>query len=421
MPCDATTYADNTLWNTYEELEGRQLTSDDTDRVYAVEWNRYFNDYNSNAALRNRVDASSACIGTEPRRFVLQGPVFKSGGWYGFDGKKLKSIKYGDTAIIKVETKHFEKNFPTDRPTRVKITIKDRDPLYTWDDKLGEVEAEVINNKLAKVIQFKEEWYNRELDNQNEIYFEISVECRGKTIKAKFPKKDSDYLIVSQAPIRLYITRKYHWPKVPLPGDPRNDTDDGNKQVRQGATISEYKLKINGRTKQKGYMLEAAGDSTTTANTDQRIKPGVYNLIENPGGSNYTTSSKYPLHRFRLVQRDESKVLKTFGNRSLINIHAGYKATEIKGCLAPMPGYKIYTSDSGHPYPKGHPNEWATTPTHPTYREFAKMITDFGCTVPCESHDGGATYPADDRFPLYYNVLVIINEDFNPLPSLLTL
>ncbi len=107
----------------------------------------------------------------------------------------------------------------------------------------------------------------------------------------------------------LTIQRIKEWPKRPKAK---------NKNTQDGGTIAKFNLKINGKVKLKGYMLEAAGPSTTVAGTDQRIMPGSYRLIKNPG-------TKGP---YRLVNGP-------FGKRSLVNIHAGNYPTDLEGCFAP--------------------------------------------------------------------------------------
>lgn len=59
-------------------------------------------------------------------------------------------------------------------------------------------------------------------------------------------------------------------------------------------------------------IIMCAGMSSTVAGSDQRVLPGKSYLIKNPSNSHDER------HRFRLVQRDQSKVNRTFGNRSAI-------------------------------------------------------------------------------------------------------
>jgi hypothetical protein len=74
----------------------------------------------------------------------------------------------------------------------------EHDPTWLdWDEQIGPLHnVKVINNEANVELTFKEEWYDEERDNQNEVYFKVTALVRGETLEAQFPQKTSDYLLV---------------------------------------------------------------------------------------------------------------------------------------------------------------------------------------------------------------------------------
>jgi hypothetical protein len=84
-------------------------------------------------------------------------------------------------------------------------------------------------------------------------------------------------------------------------------------------TISEFNT-VGGDPDVSGYMLEPAGPSTSTANQDQRIPEGVYDI-------DAYSSTKYP-DNFILSNEDVSKDRK-------ILYHSGNTGSDTSGCNMP--------------------------------------------------------------------------------------
>jgi hypothetical protein len=185
--------------------------------------------------------------------------------------------------------------------------------------------------------------------------------------------------------VELIITRFAQYPKKPI----FIGIDDN---AAQGGTHSEFELRANNVSKLKGFMLEAAGPSSKDAGSDQRIMPGTYGLIKNPGSKG----------DFRLVQETKEDADKYFGSRSLVNIHIANRPKDIEGCFAP--GVKYRTIN------KGHENEF------PEVRDSAEMynlvkskLLELSVLVNQISYDGKNIYNTKK----YKNVSVIIKENFN--------
>ncbi len=191
---------------------------------------------------------------------------------------------------------------------------------------------------------------------------------------------------LNKLPIRveLIITRFAQYPKKPS----FIGIDDN---AAQGGTHSKFELRVNNVAKLEGFMLEAAGPSSKDAGSDQRIMPGTYGLIENPGSKG----------DFRLVQKTKEDAEKYFGSRSLVNIHIANSPQDIEGCFAP--GAKAETINPGRDieYP-------AVSKSGAKYKLLKDIILSLGNTLSGKSYDGKYTY----NEVIYANVDVIVKEQF---------
>ncbi|AKT39526.1 DUF5675 family protein [Chondromyces crocatus] len=186
--------------------------------------------------------------------------------------------------------------------------------------------------------------------------------------------------VVKPCPVQLVLTiqRIREWPK----------NDEGTSaNAKQGGTISTYKLERVGTRKAltEGFMLEAAGPSTKTAGTDQRIPAGTYGIIDNPG-------TKGP---YRFVQTSKSLATATFGERFEVNIHVGNFPTELEGCFCPGQSW----SDNEGAFP-------SVSTSRPQVKELETHIEGEGTTEVVKTYDG-----RDEHSRKYFtNVTVIVRE-----------
>jgi hypothetical protein len=159
----------------------------------------------------------------------------------------------------------------------------------------------------------------------------------------------------------------------------------------QGGTHSKFKFVINNTVKLKGYMLEAAGPSSKEAGSDQRIMPGKYSLIDNPGKRG----------DFRLVHLEKEKAIELFGKRSLVNIHIGNFPKNIEGCFAP--GLKELTMN------KGGSNEYPyVINSENAYKALLDLIIKHSKHKKLSTYDGVYGYNST----LYHGIDIIIKEVF---------
>jgi hypothetical protein len=213
--------------------------------------------------------------------------------------------------------------------------------------------------------------------------------------------------------VELIITRFAQWPKKPealngvdvVPYHKEvgfNDPDYNKYQAydqyfhalnaSQGGTHSRFKFIVNGSVKMTGYMLEAAGPSSQVAGSDQRIIPGKYSLIDNPGSKG----------DFRLVKSTKEAADELFGNRSLVNIHIANFPKDIEGCFAP--GAKDLTMNKGqdneYPYVIGSENQ---------YNRLKDLIIEHTRQQTIPSYDGSESIY---NTTLYTGLTVLIKEEF---------
>lgn len=213
--------------------------------------------------------------------------------------------------------------------------------------------------------------------------------------------------------IELVITRFAQWPKNPealngieaVPYAEEVPPSDNKYNdylaymeyfhalnASQGGTHSKFKFIVNGSVKMTGYMLEAAGPNSQAAGSDQRIMPGNYSLIDNPGSKG----------DFRLVKTTKEAAAELFGNRSLVNIHIGNFPKDIEGCFAP--GIKDLTmnkdKDTEYPYVISSTTQ---------YNRLKDLIIEHTSQRTIPSYDG-----SDDEYNdiLYTGLTVIIKEEF---------
>jgi hypothetical protein len=220
----------------------------------------------------------------------------------------------------------------------------------------------------------------------------------GTAVKNARQRSDADEPAVElsqlcQVNLVLTIQRIQEWPKNPKASD---------ENARQGGTISKFDLTLR-RTDEKtplviGHMLEAAGPSSQTRRSDQRVVAGQYSLIKNPG-------SKGP---YRLVQT--SKVLsdQTFGKRGLVNIHAGRYPVHLEGCICPGP----YWEELGVTKQGNRSNVFpsVTSSSRDKLADIKNKISKYGEVKTQETYDGYGSY--SDGY--YRNVSVVI-LDIRPI------
>lgn len=191
---------------------------------------------------------------------------------------------------------------------------------------------------------------------------------------------------INKLPLRieLIISRFAQWPKKP-------QFTGINDNAAQGGTHSKFKLCVNNVVQLTGYMLEAAGPSSKKSGSDQRIMPGTYGLIDNPGSKG----------DFRLVQRTKEGAIKYFGERSLVNIHIANDPKDIEGCFAP--GLKNMTRYKGEDIEFPRVSDSGTM-----YQRLNSKIVELSNIKREKTYDGKFTYNTQT----YINVTVIIKDDF---------
>lgn len=213
--------------------------------------------------------------------------------------------------------------------------------------------------------------------------------------------------------VELVITRFAQWPKKPealhgvdaVPYHKKVGINDPNYNkylaydqyfhalnASQGGTHSKFKFIVNGNVKMTGYMLEAAGPSSQAAGSDQRIMPGKYSLIDNPGSKG----------DFRLVKTTKEAADELFGKRSLVNIHMGNFPKDIKGCFAPGKIDRIMNEGEGNEYPYVADSETQ-------YNRLRDLIIVHTRPQIIPSYDG-----SEDIYntTLYTGLTVMIEEEF---------
>lgn len=207
-----------------------------------------------------------------------------------------------------------------------------------------------------------------------------AVEEANQEAGANEPVEDNQ----ETCPIELILTvrRTKEWPKNP---------EATLKDAKEGGTVGDFDLKKTGQEAAlvTGVMLEAAGPSSRTAGSDQRVVAGTYWMIRNPGSKG----------RYRLVQTTQAAATSTFGNRGLVNIHSGNQPTHLEGCLCP--GSKWV--EKGEAAPDLYPFVEAS---RAKMTELQNAISAHAKTDTRKSYDGANEY----NTTFYCNVLVVIHE-----------
>ena len=188
---------------------------------------------------------------------------------------------------------------------------------------------------------------------------------------------EKEQLKKEEAVVLITIERYKEWDK---------DSTASSENVKQGGTLSRYKVHINGVMSTEGYMLEAAGPDSKVAGSDRRISAGSYNLIKNPGSKGH----------FRLVQLNQTSASDMFGTRALVNIHIANYPSDIEGCFAPG----SERSENGT-YP-------SVSNSSTAYNELKSLIIDNSNTESTKTFDGGNTYNSS---LLYTEVKLVVTNN----------
>lgn len=368
---------DDEFWGNHPDLSRRALTGNTNNDDLRAEWWNIYRRHNNCSAGGGQMTVSGngnlVCVAPRPG-FV------KDQCYWVNTSEKITTLEWGQSATIHIRTE----NIPDD--TEVSIQIMDKDQV-SWDDKIGPIHnLRVENNEINEEIHFKSEWYDEELDNKNEVYFKATVTVNGETIEAELPVKSEDYLLVKMTRIVLEVQRMREWPKNRFASDPN---------AKEGGTISTFKLSLNGEVKQKGNILECAGPSTWIENTDQRVKPGSFYVIENSG-------NRGP---FRLVQLTQTNARAAFGTRSLVNIHPGNDPDEVKGCLMPGDNWEICNKGTINEYPR------ILAPSVTKCNQIAQFINDHSETEIRTTYDCRRSVNDDDEVPLNAPIIPYNNSN----------
>lgn len=217
----------------------------------------------------------------------------------------------------------------------------------------------------------------------------------GRAVGSAYERRDAGQpvdTLVEDCPVELVLTiqRIREWPKNP------NAT---TLNAQQGGTISEFELTKNDEKNPlvTGFILEAAGPSSTTEGSDQRISAGIYSLIKNPAS----------VGPYRLVQLTQVLSGLTFGERNCINIHIGNAPVNLEGCLCPGINWeergvtkKNGKEDRSNAYPY-------VISSGGKLAEIQKHISKYGKIRSETTYDGSGAYKGS---AYYCNVLVIIRD-----------
>ncbi|AKT39527.1 hypothetical protein [Chondromyces crocatus] len=186
---------------------------------------------------------------------------------------------------------------------------------------------------------------------------------------------------VAACPVRLVLTiqRIKEWAK---------DAEAETANAQQGGTIAEFKLERIAAGKVTvpvtGFMLEAAGPSSKKRGGDERVAPGTFGMIKNPG-------AKGP---YRLIQTSRSLAQAVFGTRGLVNIHIGNFPVDLEGCFCPG-------------------ESWTDHKTHPSVSSSGPKLRALQAAIEADAvKESQTTYDGyDDYNTSYYsNVTVIVRE-----------
>lgn len=194
--------ANKEFYNKHPELKKRALSPKAEDAALRREWMTIYRAKLQQITSRQKT-LSLAMKEGEVQKIIIPKPKFVDGYWMSPQDKKIQKLYFGETVKIFVKSENLPPN------TTATIELMENDPLIFDDDKISTIQnVTITGEEINEEFEFKEEWYDAELDNQNEVYFKVSAQINGKTIEEKFPKKTKDYLYVKKSNYRFPLSKR---------------------------------------------------------------------------------------------------------------------------------------------------------------------------------------------------------------------